>query len=47
MGFTVVGAIFRLSHKVGPTMHNEQETGGIECGTNQFGDNVHWEKKRE
>ena len=29
----------------GPTTHNERETAGIECGTDQFGDNVHEKKE--
>ena len=36
-----MGAVFWLRHRVGPTTHNERETAGSECGTDQFGDNVH------
>ena len=40
-----MGAVFRLSHKVGPKTHNERESAWMECGIDQFGDNVH--KKQE
>ena len=33
------------SHVVGPMTHSEQEAPGIECGTDQFGDNVHGKKE--
>ena len=26
-------------------MHNEREAAGVECGTDQFGDNVHEKKE--
>ena len=29
-----------------PTAHNERETAGIECGTDQFGDDIHERKKK-